>query len=166
MLAKVTENRKTQWSKFIDTCVFAYNTSQQESTKYFPFKLTFGRKETLPTDIDVEQNDPDAVVDLNAFLLTSALFSLTAHRQQLLEKAKENIVKAQERQKNDYDRRRANPKVYTVGSKVLKKDFLRKKRKGGKMDAKYIGPYVITRQFRKRLYAQRLVSNPAVTVES
>ena len=165
MFTKVTENRKTQWSKFIDTCVFAYNTSQQESTKYSPFELMFGRKATLPIDNDVERNDPDALVDLNAFLLTSALSSLTAHRQQLLEKAKENILKAQERQKNDYDRRRANPKVYTVGSKVLKKDFLRKKRKGGKMDAKYIEPYVITRHLGKGLYALRLVRNPAVTVE-
>ena len=165
MLTKVTRNRKTQWSKFIDTCVFAYNTSQQESTKYSPFELMFGRKATLPIDIDVERNDPDELVDSSALLSTSALSSLTAHRQQLLEKAKENILKAQERQKNDYDRRRANPKVYTVGSKVLKKDFLRKKRKGGKMDAKYIGPYVITRHLGKGLYALRLVGNPAVTVE-
>ena len=82
----------------------------------------------------------DELVDSSALLSTSALSS---HRQQLLEKAKDNILKALERQKNDYDRRRANPKVYTVGSKVLK-DFLRKKRKGGKMDAKYVGPHVIT----------------------
>ena len=125
----------------------------------------FGRKATLPIDIDVDRNDPDALVDSNAFLLTSALYSLTAHGQQLLEKSKENFLKAQEHQKNDYDRRRANHNVYTVGSKVLKKDFLGKKRKGSKMDAKYIGPYVITRHLGKGLYALRLVSNPSVTVE-
>ena len=69
MLTKVTQNKKTQWSKFIDTCVFAYNTSQQESTKYSPFELMFGRKATLPIDIDVERNNPDALVDSSAFLL-------------------------------------------------------------------------------------------------
>ena len=110
----------------------------------------------------MERNDPDELVDPSALLSTS---SLTAHRQQLLEKAKENILKAQERQKNDYNRRRANPKVYTVGSKVLKKDFLRKKRKGGKMDAQYIGPYVITRHLGKGLYALKLADNPEVAVE-
>ena len=165
MLTKVTVNRKTQWSKFIDTCVFAYNTSEQESTKYSPFELMFGRRATLPIDIDVDRNDPNALVDSAASLSTSALSSLTARRKQLLEKAKENILKAQERQKSDYDRRRANPKVYIVGAKVLKKDFLRKKRKGGGMDEKYIGPYVITRHLGKGLYALRLVANPAVTVE-
>ena len=33
------------------------------------------------------------------------------------------------------------------------------------MDAKYVGPYVITRHLGKGLYALRLVDNPAVTVE-
>ena len=75
MLTKVTQNKKTQWSKFIDTCVFAYNTSQQESTKYSPFELMVRRKATLPIDIDVERNDPDALVDSSAFLSTSALSS-------------------------------------------------------------------------------------------
>ena len=46
-----------------------------------------------------------------------------------------------------------NAKAYTIGSEVLKKDILRKKRKGGKMDAKYmyIGPYVITKHLGKSL---------------
>ena len=48
-----------------------------------------------------------------------------------------------------YDRKHANPKVYQVGSKVLKKDFARKKRKGGKMDAKFVGPFIITKNLVK-----------------
>ena len=31
-----------QWSYFIDSCVFAYNTSRLEATKHTPFSLRFG----------------------------------------------------------------------------------------------------------------------------
>ena len=66
---------------------------------------------------------------------------------------------AQQKQKELYDRKHANPKVYQVGSKVLKKDFARKKRKGGKIDAKYVGPFIITKSLGKGLYALQLVKN-------
>ena len=35
--------------------------------------------------------------------------------------------------------------MFSVGAVVLKKDFLRKKRKGGKLDAKWVGPYKIAK---------------------
>ena len=47
--------------------------------------------------------------------------------------AKANIQLAQKKQKLEYDRKRANPKAYELGTKVLKKDFKQRKRKGGKM---------------------------------
>ena len=40
-----------------------------------------------------------------------------------------------------------------VGAKVQKKDFLRKKRKGGKMDPQWLGPYVIATDLDKGFYA-------------
>jgi hypothetical protein len=36
--------------------------------------------------------------------------------------------------------------AFKVGAKMLMKDFTRRKRKGGKMDKKWLGPYYITRQ--------------------
>jgi len=39
-----------------------------------------------------------------------------------------------------------------VGAKVLKKDFLRKKRKGGKMDPQWLGTYVIATDLDKGFY--------------
>ena len=40
-----------------------------------------------------------------------------------------------------------------MGAKVLKKDFLRKKRKGGKLDPQRLGPYVIATDLDKGFYA-------------
>ena len=45
MLAQFVSTKKEMWSSYLDTCVFAYNTSRHESTKYCPFELMFGRKD-------------------------------------------------------------------------------------------------------------------------
>lgn len=42
---------KRQWDEYVDSSVFAYNTSNHESTHYTPFEVMFGRKATLPVDI-------------------------------------------------------------------------------------------------------------------
>ena len=42
--------RKKNWDDFIDTCIFAYNTSHHESISFSPFNLIFGRKAYLPID--------------------------------------------------------------------------------------------------------------------
>jgi hypothetical protein len=67
--------------------------------------------------------------------------------------ARDNIRVAQERQKELYDRKHAHPCAFTVGDKVLMKDITRKKRKGGKMDVKFLGPYTITKKFGKGIYS-------------
>ena len=93
-------------------------------------------------------------------LSPSEVQQMAAERLQRLNEAKANIKVAQQKQKELYDRKHANPKVYQVGSKVLKKDFAHKKRKGGKMDAKFVGPFIITKSLGKGLYALQLVENP------
>jgi len=55
------------------------------------------------------------------------LSKLMETRSTILEKAKENISAAQEKQKKHYDQKHANPAVYKLGAKVLVKDFLRRK---------------------------------------
>ena len=47
---------------------------------------------------------------------------------------------------------------------VLKKDFLRKKRKGGKLDHRYVGPYKILKVLPKGVYLLQLLANSDVVV--
>ena len=56
---------------------------------------------------------------------------------------KENIMAAQAKQKRDYDRKHAKPSLFRVGAIVLAKDYTRKKRKGGKLDTRWLGPFKI-----------------------
>ena len=130
MLVKFVHSKKSAWSSYLDTCVFAYNTSRHESTRFTPFELMFGRRATLPIDIAfrkalaeeaamefLQQEEPD-------------MEALAENRIMRLEEAKQNIVEAQKKQKEVYDQKHANPERYKVGQLVLKKDHTRKKRKG------------------------------------
>ena len=62
-----------------------------------------------------------------------------AKRQKMEENVKANIEKAQKKQKLHCDRKHGAGDLYTVGSQVLKKDFRRKKRQGGKLDYLWLG---------------------------
>ena len=84
----------------------------------------------------------------------------TTKTRDLLEQAKTNIILAQRRQKKVYDTKHSNPCVFQIGALVLKKDFTRKKRKGGKLDSKWVGPYKIVATLGRGLFHLQDVSDP------
>ena len=54
---------------------------------------------------------------------------------------------------------------FTVRTKILKKDFRRKKRKGGKLDLMWVGPYLITKSLGKGFYQlQSCGKGPVTTI--
>ena len=147
--------------------MFAYNTSRHESSKFSPFELMFGRRATLPIDIKLRKAGPEEMLKhLDAVPANEPddFAGLQKERQKRLEEAKANILAAQEKQKDHYDRKRARPECYQVDALVLKKDFLRKKRKGGKLDHRYVGPYKILKILPKGTYLLQLVANSEVVV--
>ncbi|XP_065908800.1 uncharacterized protein [Dysidea avara] len=79
--------------------------------------------------------------------------------QKVLEAAKNNITKAQLKQELHYDKRHFKPGSFSVGAKVLVRDFNRKKRKGGKLDYKWRGPYIITKSLGRGLYSLQAEDN-------
>ena len=102
MLIKFVGQNKSTWSDYLVTCVFAYNTSQQDSTKFTPFELMFGRQATLPIDINIQKSSKD----LNDVITLDDIERLAEGRRQHLQKAKENISAAQRKQKQHYDKKK------------------------------------------------------------
>ena len=49
-------------NEFIDSAVFAYNTSCHESSCYTPFEVMFGCKAVLPIDVDLKSVSPDKLL--------------------------------------------------------------------------------------------------------
>ena len=150
MLRKYIQDHKDRWDEYIDTCIFAYNTSRQESTLYTPFEIMFGRKALLPVELEKETPIINNVLSDEPSDETIASFS--SNRQGLYKKVKANIILAQNNQKKHYDRKHSLPSSFKIGDKVLKRDFLRKKRKGGKLDPKWTGPFMIVQNLGKGFF--------------
>ena len=51
-LQKLVNDKKDDWHQLLDNVPFAYRTSRQDSTKYTPFFLLYGRKARLPIDTE------------------------------------------------------------------------------------------------------------------
>ena len=165
MLVKFIESKKETWQDYLDTCVYAYNTSRHDSSKFTPFELMFGRQAVLPVDIRSDASKIEAVDEVFCGCDEDAVQKMETARKNILEQAKQNIAAAQEKQKEIYDREHCTiPEMYSVGTLVLKKDFTRKKRKGGKLDSKWIGPFRITKALGKCLYSLESLDEPPVTV--
>ena len=63
MLVKYTHQKKAVWDDFLDTCVYAYNTSVHETTAFTPFELMFGRRAVLPIDLEIAKCDPQDILE-------------------------------------------------------------------------------------------------------
>ena len=154
---KFCEGRKNSWDAHLDTCTYGYNTSRHNSTKFTPFQLMFGRKAVLPVELEMQTGSSDEV--LEEFISSPSIESnagclakLIEARSITLNKALDNIEAAQEKQKAYYDRKHANSMIhYKIGREVLVKDLLRRKRKEGKMDYRWLGPYTIIKNLGKGL---------------
>lgn len=55
MLIKYCHQNKETWDEHLHHCLFAYNTSQHESTHFSPFEVMFGRKATLPIELEYDE---------------------------------------------------------------------------------------------------------------
>ena len=81
MLVKFVHSKKGSWSSFLDTCVFAYNTSRHSSTKFTPFELMFGRHAILPIDIELRTTPAEDVAD--AYMMLEEPKWMTLSRREL-----------------------------------------------------------------------------------
>ena len=62
MLVKFVDEKKECWEDFFCTCVYAYNTSKHESSKYCPFTVMFGHQAILPVEVSSSKKE-DAIAN-------------------------------------------------------------------------------------------------------
>ena len=93
------------WDDLLPMAEFAINSSVNISTGMMPFKLIHGKEPHLPIDLGLESNVP-AAVNLAEFMT------------QMIEKAWDNIVKAQTSQKAQADKHHQDHK-FQIGDKVM-----------------------------------------------
>ena len=123
MLVKFVHTNKDCWEDYLDTCVYAYNTSKHESSRFSPFDIMFGHLAVLPIDLQTDCKDK------KTFAIERNDADIEEHfkdRRKILDTAKTNILAAQKRQKEQYDRKHSDPDIFKNGALVLKKDMKRK----------------------------------------
>lgn len=113
-LLKVLGNNQDRWPEALNGVLFAFRTARHKSTGHTPFEMMYGRKAVLPIENQffpvAVQEDP-SVVDFTAeeFSVNEDEFKenlmLIQNAQRIVhEDAAKNIVKAQARQKVDYEK--------------------------------------------------------------
>ena len=91
---------QTNWDEKLDTVLMGYRASRQASTKHSPYYMLFQQHMRLP--IDAEILPPS---DENATDVDTAVQALMKSREKVFKKAESNILSAQKKQKETYDRK-------------------------------------------------------------
>ncbi|GBB91669.1 hypothetical protein RclHR1_19010003 [Rhizophagus clarus] len=137
-LAKYSMHNQQNWDLYLPSALFAYRTLQQQTTRFEPFYLIYGRDALLPIEIEMPNvpNNTDLNDDFQAQLL-ERIQLLTGTLNDNRQIAQDNITKSQEKQKLRYDAN-IRPIAYQIGDQVLLQNFRAKK-----LDAKWMGPYYV-----------------------
>ena len=131
-LAKLTKEQD-EWDEYIPSVLFAYRTKKQDSTKIEPFYLTYGREARLPTDKD----------NIQPINLSDRINHLINEFPRVKYQIKEVIKEAQEKQKEQHDKRFKRKQKFKIGDKVLYYNAAKEKQWSGKLEEKWKGPYYI-----------------------
>ena len=114
--------------------MFAFNTTPHTTTGYTPFELIYGNRATLPSALSKTPG---------------TTYSYDDYAQELKEKiraanqiARENLKEEKTKTKEYYDRK-TKETTFKVGDKVLLHDETLRRGRSKKLEAQWIGPYVI-----------------------
>ncbi|GBO22891.1 Transposon Tf2-9 polyprotein [Araneus ventricosus] len=139
VLSKLSHDDPTKWFKHVPTVQRVINSSTSRSTKYTPFELMMGTKMKNKEDIKV-----------NEVLHEEYLNHLMHERDEMRNDAKKNILKVQEENRRNYDKKRKKAHQYKVG------DFVAIQRTqfgtGLKLRPKFYGPYEVIKVKMKDRY--------------
>ena len=124
-------NSDEEWDTWVDIAMLNYNTCVQESTRYTPFEIIFGRLARLPS------SDPLREADLVP-TYKGYIEELVARLNSIQKMAYDNLVQSKFQSKKYYDRK-INPKNFKVGDYV----YLLNGPKPGKLGDHYTGPHKI-----------------------
>ena len=138
MLACYVNEDPESWDVFLPFVTFAFNTAEQASVKNNPFYLFYGRDAIMPTEL----------VENRRYRFTEDDMEIYRQKwQTALSFAREQLIKAQNKQKVYYD---ANSKVvdYSIGDYVL----LRSPPVPGKFQYRWLGPYAVVKRISPLTY--------------
>ena len=130
---KLTSKNEKNWD---DLLLFAYREVPQESTGFAPFKLLYGHRVGGPLDVLLWTGE-----EIENTSVAAHVIQMRERLQEMSNIARENLVKAQKKQKSYYDES-ARPQALEAGDKVL----VLVPAKRSKLQLRWAGPYTITKR--------------------
>ena len=115
MLRRTAWDEGKDWDKWVPYLLFAYREAPQSSTGFSPFELVYGRQIRRPLDIfketwETSKKSKESII--------SYVLSMQEKLSEMSELARENLTKAQKRQKRWYDEN-ARERRFEPGDQVL-----------------------------------------------
>ena len=117
MLKKMCMDAPLEWDRYLPAVLFAYREVPQDSTKFSPFEMLYGRSVRGPMEI-LKQVWTDDVPDEETRNTYQYVLELRERLAQTCQLAHEELRKAKMVQKNYYDRK-ARERKMVAGDKVL-----------------------------------------------
>ena len=152
-LLKFVGKEQNEWDLYIDSILFSYRVSRQDSTKYSPYFLVYGRQARLPVQFKTNINEDELKEGYDEMKTKKDLDTQTKMMIKIRRKALENIGIAQCRQKKYFDAKHSKDKgKYRIGALVLLKNSKKLSRKGSKLEPNWTGPYCIHEAVGKSTY--------------
>ena len=139
----------------LPSIMMAYRMSPNASTQESPFTVLFGIQPTLPVDVAF---NPQLKLSTEA---QQHYDNITEGLVVTREVVQQNIIKAQERYKRNYDKDAIKP-TYDIGQRVWIDNRRRMKGLNHKLMTKYTGPFYITARVSDSLYKLRRCDNHSV----
>lgn len=138
MIASYVEEQHRQWDKWIAEFRFAINTAWHESTGFTPAEIALGCKIKGPMERAFQQ-PPDP---------NSPAYPILDRQKELISLVKENVERAQAKQKRYYDQRRKQT-LFQVGDIVWVRSHPLSRADDGfmaKLSAKWKGPAKVVKR--------------------
>ena len=104
-LVKFVNDNQDDWDAHIKSILFTHRTSKNDSTKFTPFELMFGRAPVLPIEVEIRSKSSGS--DSLSDEVGDAPFDFNEKVREICDQVKAqamlNTEKTQERQKKSYD---------------------------------------------------------------
>ena len=153
MLAKTVKKGGADWDEKLPYVLYAYRSSIQESTQESPFFLLYGRDPRPPTESALSPTADRSLTDIDTY--KSEVNERLASTWEL---AREQVEKAQHKQKKQHDRHSRDP-GFKVGERVFVYMPAEVRGKAYKFARPFRGPYRILRLFENGAEV-RLIDKP------
>ena len=155
MLRAAIEDQE-DWLQLIPSIMCAHNNKIQQSTGFSPYHLMYGHPRRIPEEerrafeqftqdpsLSPEEIEKLQVLDSDEYQIAH-FKALEATRERIFPKAESNNLHAQSVYKKHFDKKHRGKMTLDVGDKVLKRYMVNRSRQGGKLEANWNGPYIVT----------------------